>query len=193
MDDLRRRVASVFEGLREKEPARRDAHLVEDAKLSEWCRQKALELGLQNLGNRVVVTWNRRLRTAAGWARPTQWRIELNPKLSAFGEQEVWRTLRHELAHLVAQERVGRRRIQAHGREWRAACAELGIPGEKACHQLPFPKAKMRRNYLYVCPSCGLSVERVRKVRVATSCLACCRKYGDGRYNSKFRMIEKML
>ena len=37
---------------------------------------------------------------------------------------EVDRTLRHELAHLLAQWRVGRRRIAPHGKEWRQACRD---------------------------------------------------------------------
>src|ERR1700687_2873461 len=40
---------------------------------------------------------------------------------------EIERTLRHELAHLLAQFRVGRRRIAPHGAEWRRACRDLGI------------------------------------------------------------------
>jgi predicted SprT family Zn-dependent metalloprotease len=40
---------------------------------------------------------------------------------------EIDRTLRHELAHLLAQFRVGRRRIAPHGPEWRIACRDLGI------------------------------------------------------------------
>src|SRR6266446_8423633 len=51
---------------------------------------------------------------------------------------EVDRTLRHELAHLLAQFRVGRRRIAPHGPEWREACRDLGIADEARCHNLPF-------------------------------------------------------
>src|SRR5207237_3228502 len=40
---------------------------------------------------------------------------------------EIERTLRHELAHLLAQWRNGRRRIAPHGSEWSRACRALGL------------------------------------------------------------------
>ena len=49
---------------------------------------------------------------------PDRW-IEMNPKLKEFEPEELWRTLKHELAHLVAYERSGRRRIAS----WPAASA----------------------------------------------------------------------
>src|ERR1700730_17806348 len=53
-------------------------------------------------------------------------------------DDEIDRTLRHELAHLLAQFRAGRRRISPHGEEWRQACHDLGIGDEVRCHNLPF-------------------------------------------------------
>ena len=64
--------------------------------------------------------------------------ISLNPRLCEHGADEIDRTLRHELAHLLAQFRAGRRRILPHGAEWREACRDLGIADEKRCHTLPF-------------------------------------------------------
>ena len=98
-----------------------------------WCVQQSRALGLVELSHKVQVRWNARMRTTAGRAWWPDRLIELNPKLNELSSDEVWRTLKHELAHLVAYERAGRRRIEPHGAEWRAACADVGIPGEKSC------------------------------------------------------------
>ncbi len=116
--------------------------------------------------------------------------ITLNPKLVAFGHEEVDRTLRHELAHLLAHHRYGRRRIAAHGPEWQAACIDLGLVDEKRCHNLPLPRRKMTRRHLYRCPGCGIEVPRVRPLRRKSACLACCRLHARGAYDERFRFIK---
>ncbi|MEM9236142.1 MAG: SprT family zinc-dependent metalloprotease, partial [Verrucomicrobiota bacterium] len=118
-----------------------------DPELERWCRISLRELGLPRLSRQVKVGWNRRMRTTAGRAWWPDGVIELNPRLKEISEREIWRTLCHELAHLVAYARAGRRRIKAHGPEWRRACAELGIPGEKASHDLPFEGRRQQRKY----------------------------------------------
>ena len=77
--------------------------------------------------------------------------ILLNPRLLEY-PAEIDRTLRHELAHMLAQFRAGRRKILAHGDEWRVACCDLGIADEKRCHNLRFPVRKRARRFLYECP-----------------------------------------
>ncbi len=116
----------------------------------------------------VAVSWNPRMRTTAGLACFRTKHIVLNPKLIEVSADEVQRTLRHELAHLVAQSRVGRRRIEAHGEEWQKACADLGIPDEKRCHDLPFKSRRMTRRHFYQCPECGTMMARVRRVNRAS-------------------------
>jgi predicted SprT family Zn-dependent metalloprotease len=104
-------------------------------------------------------------------------------------EEEVHRTLLHELAHLVAQYRSGRRRIAPHGDEWRQACRDLGIPGEGRTHQLPFEGRRMKRKYLLRCPVCGDSHARVRRPKRRIACLSCCRLHHGGLYHERFRFI----
>ena len=95
------------------------------------CQDRLRQLELPELASRLKVGWNKRLRSTAGraWIRES-W-IELNPLLVEHGVDQVRLTLLHELAHLVAYERHGRH-IQAHGSEWRQACADLGIAGASA-------------------------------------------------------------
>lgn len=101
---------------------------------------------------------------------------------------EIERTFLHELAHLLAQFRGGRKRVPPHGSEWREACRDLGIAGEKRCHNLPFPIRERVRRFLYKCPNCARDFPRVRKIRRAIACLACCRAHNDGEFDGRFRL-----
>ncbi|MDB6117008.1 MAG: Acidic repeat-containing protein [Verrucomicrobiaceae bacterium] len=160
-----------------------------DDELEGDCRQLLLNLGIKAATELVSVHWNPRLRSTAGYAAFPSWRIELNPRLIGF-EGQVERTLKHELAHLVAYFRAGRRRIEPHGQEWRQACADLGIPGEPAHHRLPFPRSTMQRNHTYQCPSCGVQVGRVRPFKRATACIVCCRKHSRGAFDARFKFVK---
>ena len=159
-----------------------------DPVLEETARRLVFPL-IPELCNRLVVGWNSRMRTTAGVAVSWRWEIWLNPALQVISEEEVHRTLLHELAHLVAQYRSGRRRIAPHGDEWRQACRDLGIPGEGRTHQLPFEGRRMKRKYLLRCPVCGDSHARVRRPKRRIACLACCRLHHGGRYHERFRFI----
>jgi predicted SprT family Zn-dependent metalloprotease len=153
-------------------------------------RQLARELSLEALARRVRVTFNSRMRSTAGRANHARALITLNPRLFDFGKIEVDLTFLHELAHLVAHERAGRRRIAPHGKEWKRACRDLGIPNEKRCHNLPLPRREVPRKHLYRCPACHAEIKRVRPFRARVACLACCRKEADGRYDDRFRLVK---
>lgn len=157
-----------------------------DAVLEKQARDWLDRLGLHEGAMKLRVEWNRKLRSTAGYAKWPMWKVELNPRLAEFSGQ-VDRTLKHELAHLIAYARAGRRRIEPHGKEWRKACADLGIPDESARHTLPLPRTRQSRNFTYQCPSCTVKVERVRKFQRHTACLACCRKHNHGRYDVRFQ------
>lgn len=157
-----------------------------DSGLEAECRTWLQRLGLVGTANVVTVWWNSRLRSTAGYASFPAWKIELNPRLLEF-EGQVERTLKHELAHLIAYHGAGRRKIEPHGSEWRAACCSLGIPEEKAHHSLPFPRREVRRPYAYRCPACLSVVRRVRKFRYAAACSACCTRHANGTYDARYR------
>src|SRR5437588_10771896 len=95
--------------------------------------KKARELlrsnGAGQIAKEIRVEWNARLKTCAGRADYRKKLISLNPLLKDHGD-EINPTLRHELAHLLAQWRAGRRRIAPHGAEWRQACCDLRIADE---------------------------------------------------------------
>ncbi len=164
--------------------------------LALFAKAALVGLGLESLAVKLTVQWNSRMRSTAGLAYPNSSQIVLNPKLASFGWVEVERTLLHELAHLVAHHRCGRRRISPHGPEWRKACADLGMDNEARCHDLPLPRRKMVRRFVYQCPSCAAKVERVRLFRRPAACLKCCQTHSGGRYDKRFnlsRVVQKEL
>ena len=160
-------------------------------------------LGANKLAREIRVEWNPRLKTCAGRADYREKLISLNPLLidhenisvNGHSGSEIDRTLRHELAHLLAQFRVGRRRIAPHGIEWRQACRDLGIADEARCHNLPFASKTYPRRYVYRCPNCKEEFPRVRRIRRAIACLACCRKHNGGDFDPQFRlkMVDRVV
>jgi len=155
--------------------------------LEETARELLGSLGAARIANDLRVEWNSRLKTAAGRADYHEKLISLNPRLSEF-PIEIDRTLRHELAHILAQFRVGRRKISPHGVEWQQACIDLGIADEKRCHNLPFPARTFAARFVYRCPNCRQEFPRVRRMRRAVACLACCRKHNGGHFDPRFRL-----
>jgi SprT protein len=179
---------------RKKEPVRvLSALRGRDDVCTEECVDALRNLGLDALAQKVVVVWNTRMRTTAGRAFWPEGKIELNPKLKEIAPGEVRGTLLHELAHLVAYARAGRRRIAAHGAEWRQACADLGIPGERATHSLPLPGRTMQKKWRYACPACGQGFDRARKMKRSAGCYSCCKEHNGGYYHKKFRLSETQL
>ncbi len=163
----------------------------EDRELTAKARELLSGLDIALPAGPLRVAWNARLQTTAGLADSGRAVISLNPKLREFGEAEIDRTLRHELAHLVAHARHrGRRRISPHGPEWRRACADLGIPGEPRCHDLPISRRRVARKHAYQCPACRSVIQRVRPLRRACACYDCCRHHNGGRYDANYRLVK---
>src|SRR5213594_2667035 len=177
---LRKQLEFVFERWVLHQRAGRDVDLELRA------REILSAVGARRLADLVRVEWNPRLLTAAGRADFRQKLISLNPRLCDYGEAEIDRTLRHELAHLLAQFRAGRRRVLPHGGEWRRACHDLGIADERRCHNLPFAAKRYSPRFIYRCPNCRREFPRVRRVSPAVACLACCRAHNGGEFDARF-------
>ena len=168
-------------------PARPVVDLTSVAPLEKLARELLRSAGTAELAARVRVRWNPRMRSTAGMASAAKSVVTLNPRLVEFGWEEIDRTLRHELAHLLAHERAGRRRIAPHGREWQRACLALGLVDEKRCHDLPLPRRRLEPRHHYRCPHCAVVIGRVRPLRRKSACLACCRRHNRGRYDERYR------
>ena len=171
-------------------PVAREA---KDEELTRGARTLLESIGESLLAQNIRVRWNPRLRSTAGRAYRTRSLVELNPALLGVENDEIDRTLRHELAHLVAYRRARKRRIAPHGPEWREACAALGIPGENRCHTLDFPRSRQRRHFAYVCLHCGKEIRRVRRIRGQVACFYCCKAHNRGRFSSEFALQERQL
>ena len=163
------------------------SHTAETAVLLQTARQLLRSLGAKRIATELRVEWNSRLKTAAGRADHRQKLISLNARLVEH-PAEIDRTLRHELAHILAQFRAGRRRISPHGSEWQQACRDLGIAGEKRCHTLPFPAKSYAPRFIYRCPNCWRDFPRVRRIKRTVACLACCRAHNGGEFDARFRL-----
>lgn len=161
-----------------------------DDELTAVCTRLCLMLGLPELAGRVGVEWNPRMRSTAGRATWPVCLIELNTRLPEISAEEVRRTLLHELAHLITYERLGHGCCQPHGEEWQQACADVGIAGEKATHRLPLPSRTIKRQWKYLCKSCGTSIERVRRFESHVACYKCCKEAEGGSYDDRFRLVE---
>ena len=167
-----------------------------DHALEEKSRTLLRQLGAAKLARDVRVEWNPRMKSAAGRADFREKLISLNPLLrdhdlvsvSRQSGSDIDRTLRHELAHLLAQFRVGRRRIAPHGPEWREACRDLDIADEARCHNLPFATKAYPARFVYRCPNCRQEFPRVRRIRRVIACLACCRKHNGGDFDLRFQL-----
>ena len=168
-----------------------EGHLIgssHDVDLESKAREILYEFGANKLACAIRVEWNSRLKTSAGRADYRHKLISLNPRLFEH-PAEIDRTLRHELAHILAQFRAGRRRILPHGTEWRKACRDLGIADEKRCHNLPFPAKRYAARFMYRCPNCRQEFPRVHRARRAVACLACCRAHNGGEFDARFRLV----
>jgi SprT protein len=164
-------------------------HTAETAVLLQTeARELLCSLGAKRIATELRVEWNVRLKTAAGRADYSQKLISLNPKLLEH-PAEIDRTLRHELAHILAQFRAKcRRRLSPHGPEWQQACRDLGIADEKRCHTLPFPAKRYAPRFIYRCPNCRRDYPRVRKIKRTVACLTCCRAHNRGEFDVRFRL-----
>ena len=163
-----------------------------DFGLETKARELLAALNAGELAESVRVEWNARLFSAAGRADSRRKLISLNPRLREHDVAEIDRTLRHELAHLLAQSRAGRQRLAPHGAEWRKACRDLGIADEGRCHALPFPVQRRARPFLYRCPRCGKDFPRARRIKRAIACLDCCRKFNRGKFDrsAQLRLVQ---
>jgi SprT protein len=159
-----------------------------DVDLELQARKLLRSVGAKQIATELRIEWNSRLKTAAGRADYREKLILLNPRLIEH-PAEIDRTLRHELAHILAQFREkSRRRISPHGPEWQQACRDLGIADEKRCHTLPFPAQSYAPRFIYRCPNCRRDFARVRKIKRTVACLACCRAHNRGEFDVRFRL-----
>lgn len=108
-------------------------------------------------------------------------RITLSRPLTELRTQEqVERTIKHELAHVLAGAKAG------HGPVWRAHARALGIPAVRCSNDVSIPGA-----WVGTCPHCLEQFTKHRKPKrdLLYACPKCCRKYARGRWDARFILI----
>lgn len=165
-------------------------NFIDNKDLLDFAQKALREAGEIHLTEHITIHWNPRLRTAAGRALLQTNTVEINPKISQYGVEEVWTTVRHELAHLMAWQRS---RESGHGSAWKKACADLGIPGESTTHDLPLPRRTQRKNWRYKCPHCPYTFDRARRAKPKSACGHCCKKFNNGKFSNRYLLKEFRL
>lgn len=127
--------------------------------------------------------FNNRLRTSAGRAVQDRnnrsfWRIELNPKYYAtYGLERVIGTYRHELAHVAAWVFC---REPGHTKNFKRFCELFGgtmnpdQAGNRASANATTEYLTTTPKWRYICPSCGLTFTRKRRLSQNTVKRAYC-------------------
>lgn len=110
------------------------------------------------MGYTPTLTW-RNLRVTAGLAMYQKQEIVLS-RLVLTDAERLRITLIHEYAHLLAFKRLGRKGA-GHGKAWREAMVELGLP-PTVQHNYPVQRNAKRQSVVYRCVRCGSQLTRAR-------------------------------
>ncbi len=102
----------------------------------------------------------RKLPRSAGYANHRDWRIVLSC-LVLLEKSQVYETLIHEYAHLLAIDRFGVAGA-GHGEHWKACMRELG-QNPKRTHNYETVTVN-RQVVVYQCKTCGKFIERKRRL-----------------------------
>lgn len=136
-----------------------------------------------------VLRWNPRLRASAGRFVPGSrkyWQIfrpaiEVASYLLEERNSEILikDTLSHEMIHYWLWIR---RKPYGHTAEFIKKMKEMGVNRYN-----PVPRIRPNR-YVYLCPHCQKAFFAKRKLG-PLACAQCCKKYSNGRYDDRFKLV----
>ncbi len=112
---------------------------------------------------------SRRMLRTLGSFTPSKNLIRLSSRLLALGTPDEQRQVAlHEVAHAIVHQRDPK--AQAHGREFRAACKELGLVAGRFVN-IDHAGWNRRLRYSVDCPSCGEKILRKKRAsRIKCDC-----------------------
>lgn len=129
--------------------------------LQEWVEQ--ISLRAFGVPFRHQASFNSRLRTTGGRYFMKTHDIEINPaQLTAYGQEEVERIIKHELCHYHLH--LSGRGYRHRDADFKALLKKVG--GSRYCHSLPGSKQRktLPHRYKLVCVACGMEYLRKRRV-----------------------------
>ena len=89
-------------------------------------------------------------------------------------------TILHEIAHVLTPR-------HHHDKIWKSVALSIGATGNRV-HKTA---KRIKGNVRYKCPKCGKISYYHRTLKRLKACRQCCEKYGEGKFDARFRM-EKM-
>lgn len=142
----------------------------------------------------VELKWNRRLSKASGRFIPLRkrmgYRLEACIELASFlafrpdFENQIENTMGHEMIHYWLWLRG---QPYGHTAEFIRKMEEMGVSRyNRVTHQ-------SISRYRYTCPVCSVGVDSSRILKGNLACSLCCKKYNNGRYDPRFKMIRVKL
>lgn len=125
-------------------------------------------------GEVPVIKVSRRMVRTLGSFTPSKNMIRLSSRLLALGTpEEQEHVALHEVAHAIVHQRDPE--ASAHGKEFRAACKELGLVAGRFV-EIDHAAWRERMRFAVDCPACGEKVlRRKRSHRVRCACGAAMR------------------
>lgn len=143
---------------------------------NELLQQWVERVSLQYFGRpfKHKATFNGRLKATGGRYFTKTHDIEISPhQLTAFGEEETEKIIKHELCHYHLH--LLRRGFQHRDADFKQLLKQVG--GSRYCSRLPEREARAKQPYKYklICRDCGLEYLRKRKVNPAKYVCGKCR------------------
>ena len=145
------------------------------AQAQGWVAQACARLGVPAFAGEVALAFNGRFTARMGDAHLDRRLIRLSAPLWPRADEAQRRaTVLHELCHLVAHARHGRR-IRPHGAEWCALMQALGVDPER-CHHVDrtgLRRARSRQVARCACRTHALGAVRADRLRRGTAIYRC--------------------
>ena len=138
--------------------------------ITAWLEEWSALWRTENLGRRLTVEPDRRIRRSLGRCRPASGRITLHPALFEPENVQVLReVVCHEAAHAAVHLLHGTG-VRPHGREWKALVAGAGYPPRARMDLDRLPGQLRSRlgatvRYRHRCATCGATRTAGRRVR----------------------------
>jgi hypothetical protein len=153
------------------------------------------------------IRWSRQLTTTAGnidvhkrliklsvplLVEAFQSRTLFGPEYKVCGvvcdnpEDATREILKHEMIHLWLHVRG---LPSGHTVEFRAKARAIGQPQTRHSIALPAPK----RGWVYHCAHCKSEFTRRRRYGRPVACLRCCKRYGNGKYDERFKLRGRRI